>query len=83
VKNARDLKVSQRVIRENPFKIMHICFATDVDVETLRTKKPWDPEYYYTEHVLCTIKVYKDGLVEVSPPFSPILEEIGDSVAHD
>lgn len=83
IKNARDLKVSQRVIRENPFKIMHICFATDVDVETLRTKKPWDPEYYYTEHVLCTIKVYKDGLVEVSPPFSPILEEIGDSVAHD
>jgi len=83
IKNSRDLKVSQRVTRENPYKVMHICFATDVDVETLRTKKPWEPEYYYTEHVLCTIKVFKDGLVEVSPPFHPIVEEQGDFVALD
>ena len=82
VKNVRDLKVSQRVIRENPYKVMHICFATDVDVETLKTKKPWDPEYYYTEHVLCTIKIYKDGLLEVSPPFSPIIEE-EDNLIHE
>jgi len=75
--DARQRKVRQRIYREKPYKVMHVCMATDVDVETLRDKKPWDPSYFYTEHVLFSIKLYADGLMETMPEFSKPIEEEG------
>lgn len=80
--DARKKKAEERVFREKPFKEMHICLATDVDIDALKDKNVWDPSFFYTEHVLCSIKLYHDGLFEVSPGFSGIIEEFhGTSIA--
>jgi hypothetical protein len=72
----REKKASERIYREKPFKLMHICLATDVDVDALKNK-PMYPEAYYNEHILCSIKVYNDGLLEFTPNLSQNKDEIG------
>ena len=56
---------------------MHICLATDIDVEALRKKKPTNNNIsqYMSEHILCSIRLYRDGLLEVTPSFSRIADE--------
>jgi hypothetical protein len=81
----RNRKVSNRVVREKPFKTMHICLATDIDNEALRQHEhAWVfvGKEAYVENVLCSIKVYKDGLMEVTPGFSRILPEKGAQEQH-
>lgn len=73
--DARQRKVRQRVFKEKPFKVMHVCLATDVDVVRLRDEKPWAPEHYFKEHVLFSLRVYNDGLLEMAPEFSRVMDE--------
>lgn len=75
IADARQRVVRQRVFKEKPFKAMHVCFATDVQVDKLRNEKPWLPSHYYKEHILFSIKMYNDGLLEMGPAFSRTLEE--------
>ena len=30
---------------------------------------------HYTEHLLCTVRIYNDGLVEMNPKLSSVIEE--------
>ena len=71
---SREKKINERFYREKPFKVMHICMATDVNVEALKSK-PMYPEAHFAEHVLCSIFVYDDGLIEFSPDLSQNLDE--------
>ena len=77
----RQRKVRQRVFKEKPYKVMHVCMATDVQVAKLRDERPWSPKHYFKEHVLLSVRVYSDGLLEMSPEFSRVLEE-DESRAH-
>ena len=61
---AREKKVRERVFREKPYKTMHICLATDVDVDALIDGKYVDANLFYTEHILFSIRIYTDGLIE-------------------
>jgi hypothetical protein len=72
----RERKAGDRVFREHPFKVMHICLATDVDVEALK-EKPLFPETHYKENILCSIRIFNDGLLEFTPELSSNLDEIG------
>lgn len=59
---------------------MHICLATDVDVEALKSKEsmPWDPTYYFHEHILASLRVtvgQSSNTIEVDPGFSDVVEE--------
>ena len=38
---------------------------------------------HFDENILCTVKVFKDGLVEVSPSLSAIIEEQDDDLRAD
>ena len=67
-------QAENRIYKEKPYKMMYICLATDVDIENLK-KNPWDPSYFYTENVLCEIKLFQDGLIETSPGFSDLVPE--------
>jgi hypothetical protein len=67
--SGRQSRVRERLSRERTCKSMHICLATDVNV-----KAP-DQQDKATEHLLCTLNLYSDGLLEVSPDFSAMLEE--------
>ena len=49
----REKKVRDRLLREKPSKVMHVCLATDVNVKALQDKDFWDPRTHYTEHLLC------------------------------
>jgi hypothetical protein len=71
----REKKVSERFYRERPFKVMHICMATDVNVTALQNK-PLFPNAHFTEHVLCSIKIFTDGLLEFTPDISRVVDEI-------
>lgn len=73
--DARQRKVRQRIFKEKPFKVMHVCLATDVQVSKLRDDKPWNPSHFYKEHVLFSLRMYSDGLLEMAPEFSRVLEE--------
>jgi hypothetical protein len=42
----------------------------------------WTQERNFNEHILCSIKLYQDGLLEVSPSFSSVVEEAG-FLTHD
>ena len=42
----------------------------------------WVSDNHYKEHVLCSIRLYQDGLLEVTPSFSSVLEESG-LVTHE
>jgi hypothetical protein len=68
----RQAKVRDRVTRERTSKIMRICLATDVN-----TKAP-DQQDKATEHLLCTLTLYSDGMLDISPDFSALLEESGN-----
>jgi len=70
----REKKVNERFYREKPYKVMHVCMATDVNVEALKNK-PLYPQAHYVEHVLCTVTVYNDGLIECTPELSRNLDE--------
>jgi len=70
----RERKVNERFYREKPHKVMHVCMATDVDVEALKNK-PIYPAAHYVEHLLCSITVFNDGLIECVPEFSKNLDE--------
>lgn len=65
----RQSKVRDRISRDRTYKTMHICLATDVNVKTPEQQEK------STEHLLCTIHLYSDGMLEVSPDFSQLLEE--------
>lgn len=67
--SSRQAKVRDRLTRERSCKTMHICLATDVNV-----KVP-DNQEKATEHLLCTLHLYSDGVLEVSPDFSALLNE--------
>lgn len=58
---------------------MHICLGTDIDVEALSGQNPRSRDLLVlgnmTEHVLCTIKLYHDGLLQVTPGFSGVTAE--------
>ena len=58
---------------------MHICLATDVDVAALKQcKSVKSLQGHFTEHILCSIKLYQDGLLEVTPGFSGVtIESMG------
>ena len=78
----REIKVQKRVTREKPYKSMHICIATDVDVEALQSKDLFGytkkVSSHMTEHILCSMRLYGDGLLEVYPNFSlPTTENSG------
>ena len=82
---AREVKVQKRVTREKPFKSMHICLATDVDVDALQSSDLFGHgkkvSAHMTEHVLCSIRLYGDGLMEVYPNFSAPSAETGGGVS--
>lgn len=67
--DGRQARVRQRVNRDRTCKTMHICLATDVNTRAA------DKQEKATEHLLCTIHLYSDGMLEVSPDFSDLLEE--------
>lgn len=69
--DGRQSKVRNRLTRERTSKSMHVCLATDVN-----TKAP-DQQEKAMEHLLCTLHLYSDGMLEVSPDFSALLEEPG------
>ena len=80
--HAREIKVQKRVTREKPYKSMHICIATDVDVNALQSKDLFGyskkVSSHMTEHILCSMRLYGDGLLEVYPNFShPTTETSG------
>ena len=67
--DSRQKKVKDRLSRERTCKTMHICLATDVN-----TQQP-DKQDKATEHLLCTLNLYSDGVLEITPDFSALLEE--------
>eukprot|EP01034_Spumella_vulgaris_P025544 gene25544-32014_t len=76
----RQKGLSGKLFRDKPYKSMHICLATDIDKAGLTAKPAWgltaDYSSHFKEHILCTIRLYQDGLMEVSPSLSGISEEI-------
>jgi len=83
---AREIKVQKRLTREKPYKSMHICLATDVDVDALQTtdlfgRNGKKVSQHLTEHILCSIRLYGDGLMEVFPNFSSPTAEAGGGVS--
>ena len=72
----REQRAGDRLYRERPFKVMNVCLATDVDVEALK-EKPMYPEAHYKEHILCSIRIFDEGLLEFTPDMSGVLDEKG------
>ena len=62
---------------------MHVCLATDIDINALKDIKSnsQDISSHIVEHVLCTIKLYQDGFLEVTPGFSGIISESSDDLS--
>ena len=67
---------------------MYICLATDaLDSVVTRAVTPLEPQQLDSpedtpllssslrEHILCVVKLYQDGVLEISPAFSSIVEE--------
>lgn len=65
----RQAKLRERLTRERTCQTMHVCLATDVNTTT-----PAEQDKA-TEHLLCTVHLYSDGMLEISPDFSELLEE--------
>ena len=61
---------------------MHICLATDIDINALKDVKSniKDISSHMVEHILCSIKLYNDGFLEVTPGFSGVISESSDSM---
>lgn len=72
--NDRETKIQRRITKEKPFKSMHICLATDIDIQKI-IEHPRDLSTYMNEHILCMIKLYNDGLLEVTPGFAGVTTE--------
>ena len=72
----REKHAGDRIFRERPYKIMHVCMATDVDVDAIQNS-PLFPEAHYNEHVLASIRIYNDGMVECAPRLSEAMNEEG------
>lgn len=66
--------VGKRENRGRKFKTMHICLATDVDTKKISNDEGKVRDNF-TEHILCSFKLYQDGGLEVSPALSMIQEE--------
>lgn len=72
----RSIKVENRSFRDKPYKVMYICLASEVDVEALSsTHHIWDESMYYKNNVLCEMRLYSDGLLEMTPGFSEVCKE--------
>ena len=57
---------------------IHIHIHSSIPIQQVKTildKHPDDVSNHYQQHVLCSIKIFKDGLIEVSPSLSTIVEE--------
>ena len=68
--DSREERVRDRIFRDRTCKSMHICVATDV------AKSGISGEHNdVKEHLLCSISLYSDGLLEISPDFSELVEE--------
>jgi hypothetical protein len=72
--NSRETKIQKRITKDKPFKSMHICLGTDIDIKTMK-ENPRDVSTHMNEHILCTLKLYHDGLLEVSPGFGGVTTE--------
>lgn len=74
---SRQQKVRDRFYRESPSKTMYVCLATDVDVKTLSDANivVFDINEHFTEHILFSITLHQDGIVECTPSFSDIMTE--------
>ena len=68
------------VNRGQSYKSMHICLATDVNTTAIKDNAPLPQrglnEKDMMEHVLCTIKLYQNGLLEVTPGISGPVSEM-------
>lgn len=73
--NKRQRQVAQRFFRDKPFRMMYVCLATDIDEEGILDPNLGEIESYFVEHILCSFKLYQDGLLAVDPGFSGIVEE--------
>ena len=82
----RSIKVENRLLRDKPYKTYYICLANSVDVEILGSRhQVWDDSFYYNNIILCEMRLYSDGLLEMVPGFSGISKEpyvSGSSNAH-
>ncbi len=80
---SRERKVRDRLYRESPSKTMYVCLATDVDVAALSDTNNvvFDINEHFTEHVLFSITLHQDGIVECTPSFSDIVAEQSSSEA--
>lgn len=75
--NDRDMSIARRIFKDKPFKTMHICMATDIDKEKLLKQTSYEsPNAHFQEHILCSIHMYQDGLLEVTPAFSGVVDEL-------
>jgi hypothetical protein len=72
--NSRETKIQKRITKDKPFKSMHICLGTDIDIKIMK-ENPRDVSTQMNEHILCTLKLYHDGLLEVSPGFGGVTTE--------
>ena len=55
---------------------MYICLANNVEVDILSSKHHvWDDTFYYNSVILCEMRLYNDGLLEMTPGFSNICKE--------
>lgn len=80
--DSRSNKVLKRLGSAINSKSMHICLATDIDVDTLKTQDHlWNPKSHFEELLLCSITLHNNGLIETTPAFSKILVEDGSSTA--
>ena len=78
----RGKKVRERLFNEKPYRTMHVCMATDIDVDVIKDG-PYAPQDHYTEHLLCTVRIYNDGLVEMDPKLSSAIEEKNGQPGQD
>ena len=79
-RSLRGSKVYKRLNGGISSKTMHICLATDVNIENLSGNTHiWDPRAQYNEDIICSLTLHQDGLLETTPAFSTILEETGSS----
>merc|ERR1711871_137690 len=66
--------VVSRDSKGQKYKTMHICLATDVDIKNISDGKG-NVHENFNEHILCSMKLYQDGGLEMSPALSMIQEE--------
>eukprot|EP01039_Chlorochromonas_danica_P010371 gene10371-11482_t len=79
VTNGVTRKVPETLLRGSGCKTMSICLVMDLEVDRLLEACEKDPFYrprdFFEEHLLMEVKIYQDGLVEISPGLSKPLTE--------